>query len=163
MRQFRNKPKTRTFKCSTRYATICETVCETRVKIKQHYRMIHEGYKTINKGSTYMCLKCDYKTKEKKRYYRHNQRKHTQGAPNKQTQFDIQEEDLDQATNKEENLINIEYGKLGSEGTNEDETNSAVNAICEQTKCADCGNLFTESPGLVEHFTRNCGCLMITR
>ena len=66
-------------------------------------------------------------------------------------------------SNNKENFINIEDGKLGSEETNEDETNSAVNAICEQIKCADCGNSFTESPELVEHFTRNCGCLMITQ
>ena len=63
-------------------------------------------------------------------------------------------------SNNKENFINIEDGKLGSEETNEDETNSAVNAICEQIYCPDCGRSFTESPGLIEHFTRNCGCLM---
>ena len=163
MRQVWKKQKSRSFKCSTRYATICETVCETRAQIKKHYRMIHEGYKTINKGSAYMCLKCDYKTKEKKWYYRHKLKKHTQGAQSNPTKSIIQDEDLEQVSNNKENFINIEDGKLGSEETNEHETNSAVNAICEQIKCADCGNSFTESPGLVEHFTRNCGCLMITQ
>ena len=156
----KKKKKVKFYKCSTRYSTTCTTVCESKLEIKQHYKIIHKKYNMID--SCYGCLECDFKTKDKTRFSEHILRNHSQLAQTMQVESDIQHKDLVQVNNDDLTSTNIKDFKQGNEETHENETSKAINAICEHTKCPDCGKSFTESPGLVEHFTRNCGCLLAT-
>ena len=72
-----------------------------------------------------------------------------------------QKENLDKAIHDDVNIS--EEGEPYIQDIQKDETNQAVNDICEKVKCLDCGNLFTKKAGLslVEHFTQNCGCLWL--
>ena len=72
-----------------------------------------------------------------------------------------QKENLDKAKHDDVNIS--EEGEPYIQDIQEDETNQAVNDICEKVKCLDCGNWFTKKAGLslFEHFTQNCGCLWL--